>query len=593
MHDAAFDDFYRRTRAQLLHLAFLTTGDLTAATRGTERAYVIAWHHWKKVGSLPDPLTWVRPLALRLAQRRHTGRLWHRSAPMSDAQRAVLDALSGLGGTDRRLLVLVHAGGLPLAEVGPELALTQEAAARRLAKAEAALAFRLATTTDTIPRRLTELGPLTAAVVLPRTPLVLRSGRRRRHLQTAAIATGVLAVTVVAGVVAELPTPEEVPAGATPEEEPESTLSDTLLTADDLSVMAKGLRWRVEGTSDNTKGDGIHTICQRERFADPDGLGALVRTFSTLGRPAGAVQTTEVSRSVRDAKAALDTMVRWVGGCQEERVQLVATYRVSGVGDQARLMVLRAAGTPTPVHTVAMARTGTMVTSVTTRAGSPQTLRPGQVVRALDRAVTTICRLDEEATCGPGRPRLQPARPPAAETDRGMLAVVDLPAIPGLDFAWIGVDTEPAKRRNPASTLCDTTRFGSAVKARTRTFLVPEADVPLRFGLDETVGVFKSAAAARGFVSTVAQRMATCEDREVTAEVTTVASTRRTDSDLVLWDLAAEVDENTTVRYRMGVVRAGKRVAQLRFVPTEGDDLTTAQMLALLRRAGERMREIG
>jgi hypothetical protein len=53
--------------------------------------------------------------------------------------------------------------------------------------------------------------------------------------------------------------------------------------------------------------------------------------------------------------------------------------------------------------------------------------------------------------------------------------------------------------------------------------------------------------------------------------------------------LSTSLSASRTVRFRLGVVRAGSRVARLTFTPATGGDLTPAAFDALLRRAGERL----
>ena len=97
-----FDSFYHATRRALVTQTFALTGDLPAAQAAVRDAYIAAWHHWRKVAAAPDPEQWVRPLAWRLAQRRHTARIWHRTKGLDPAQTAILDKL-GLRNTGPEL----------------------------------------------------------------------------------------------------------------------------------------------------------------------------------------------------------------------------------------------------------------------------------------------------------------------------------------------------------------------------------------------------------------------------------------------------------------------------------------------------------
>ena len=68
----------RRLAGRLLLQTYALTGDLGASRAAVRDAFVVAWHHWRKVSRLDDPENAVRPNAWRHAQRRHTARLWHR-----------------------------------------------------------------------------------------------------------------------------------------------------------------------------------------------------------------------------------------------------------------------------------------------------------------------------------------------------------------------------------------------------------------------------------------------------------------------------------------------------------------------------------
>lgn len=588
MHDAAFDDFYRATRRDLVLQTFLVTGDLTAATYGTREAYVAAARQWRKVGALADPAGWVRPIAHRLAQRRSAGRVWHRTSSLPEPSRSQVTALSTVSVTDRRLVVLVHVGAVPLEAAARELSLTREAAARRLDSAASAVAADLEVPVAELGRVLMQARELTDPVVLPRTSLVLRQGRRRRQLVGAALVTGTVAVTLGAGALALLPSETEPDPGPPPAPlPPELVLSDTLLTTEQVSITAPRVRWREGSTTDNTTGSGFNMVCQRERFADPGGVTALVRTFEVRRRPVSAVQTTEVSASPREARDAMRTVATWFGQCAEDRVQLVAAHRVRGAGDEAMLLELHTPDQKSPWQVVGLGRTGTISTTLVVRAGSRDTVQLAGVRNALARGLQSLCEFqDEEADCAT-RPRHRPAPPPPGNVS-GMLNVVDLPPLRGITRPWIGTEPDRARRENPAATTCDNTSFRPADRARARTFVIPKAKLPLRFGLDEVQGSFANDRAARQFVGALVRRVDTCPDRDVTADVTTTL--RRPGA--VAWSLETEVAENAAVRYRTGVVRIGRHVAQVTFVPVDRADLSDAQMTALMSRAAQRLREL-
>lgn len=92
----AFDAFYKDARDRLLLQTFALTGDLPAARAAVRDAFILSWHHWRKVSRLADPETDVRPRAWTLAQRRANARVWHKEKGLAPENAATLDALAKL-----------------------------------------------------------------------------------------------------------------------------------------------------------------------------------------------------------------------------------------------------------------------------------------------------------------------------------------------------------------------------------------------------------------------------------------------------------------------------------------------------------------
>ena len=184
--EEVFDSFYRSTRDDLLHQAFLLTGDVQAAGGAVREAYVTAWQHWSRATRYDDPLDYVRPLAWRYAQRRHRGRIWHRNRGISEIDRSVLDALHKLPATQRRLLVLTEVARLELPAAAREVSLTVEAAESGSESARENLADALSVRPGLIGERLAAVGyASTVSGTLPRTSIVMRAGQKRRRVQGA------------------------------------------------------------------------------------------------------------------------------------------------------------------------------------------------------------------------------------------------------------------------------------------------------------------------------------------------------------------------------------------------------------------------
>ncbi|HLN75711.1 MAG TPA: hypothetical protein VK204_01625 [Nocardioidaceae bacterium] len=608
--EGQFDSFYLKTRRALVHQTFALTGDLAAAQKAVRETYVSAWHHWRKVRSYEDPRDWVRPRAWALAQRKHTARLWQRTKELSVENRAILNALHKLPASERRALVLVELAGVPLDVSARELNVTQGTLERQLASGTSGFATALDTDPAAVPALLAGLGEAASKASLPRAAAVRREGRTRRRTHTLAAAAAVTFLAVGSGAFAYEPTSESPEASSpltTPADpstserpqgdaEPESKLpsADDLLDVKDVSQLDAEAAWQVTGTHDNTGGNGINYVCQQERFADPEGVATLVRTLKSGAGPSRTVvQAVEISSSAENASATYDKVLSWFARCEGGNLHLQRSFAVSGVADRAVLLELRTWAPPQTSYSVSLAQVGQMVTTevVSTANGpAPRTLK---AARTLARATSMLCEQAGGSDCG-GRPRLQETAPPPSGEATGVLATVDMPGLEGVTKPWVGTSTAPASR-NPAATACDRADFRKegAVTTQTRTFLVPGARLPARFGLTETYGKFRSSAAAAEFLGTVRKRVAACEDRNLAIDVQSPHSMKEGPLAGSTWRLRTELSQSHEVFFDVGFVRRGDTVAQLTFLPAGPAELSSGDFRALLVRAGQRLGEVG
>jgi len=195
-----FDDFYKSTRTSLLQQTFALTGDLPASRSAVRDAFVAAWHHWRKVSRLEDPVAWVRPLAWRHAQRRHSARIFHRDRKLDPDIRATLDALAKLPITQRKVLLLTHLADVSMADMAREVGLTQHNAETRLQLATAEFAMQREVPTTAIRPLFEPLRDHVADVRWPRVTIVRRAGTTRRRTHTAVGAVAVVGALVLGGV---------------------------------------------------------------------------------------------------------------------------------------------------------------------------------------------------------------------------------------------------------------------------------------------------------------------------------------------------------------------------------------------------------
>lgn len=611
MREDSFDSFYRATRRRVLHQAFALTGDLPAAQSAVRDAYVGAWQHWRKVSRLDDPLDWVRPRAWQLAQRRHTARIWHRHRGASEEHQAVLDALSRLPVAQRRVLLLTDLAGLDTAHAARELGVTRDVAEANQRMARVTFATALDVGPAAAQDRLVGLDHSLEEATLPRGPIVRRAGRKRRQGHALVGAAAAVVIALGAGaftyqpsasnaedlrlVKPEVPTVTQDPA-AGQDPTANAPTGRNLLDRDQIRRLGLAQRWNVVGTSDNTSGDGINTVCQQSRFADPDGFAATVRSFSATGSPRrSAVQTVEVSKTEKQARAAFGTTVGWFAGCRLGRLQLLSSYRVDNIGDEADVLMVKLWKEPVTTLSVAVARTGKVTTTTvgTTVGAAPPPAQ--QITQSLADSVAMLCARSGSPDCAK-RPSYRVVPPPPSGEERGILAVADLPPVGRISRPWVG--TEPRSARvNPSATTCDRANFAraGATRTRTRTYLIPETSLPARFGLSETYGVFPSARVAERFLSDLRGMVGRCEKRDLATQVSGARTERRKARplDLSSWDLSTKVNNQQKVRFRLGFVRVGRTVAQLTFAPSPADDMTATSFRSLLVRSGDRLRELG
>lgn len=597
-----FDAFYKTARTRLLLQTYALTGDLAASRAAVRESFVVTWHHWRKVHRLSDPESWVRPRAWARAQRRHTARLWRRDRHLDPEVAATLDALGKLTLTQRKALLLETLTSLSVADRARELGLTRPEAERQTRTASARFSVHRDVAATDFPRLLQELHARVEDTPWPRGSILRRSGAARRRSHTLVGAVAGLATVLGTGVLVDggtpartrLPSAEGDAASPAVEPQPERPqfAADALLDEGQVQRVVDGPAWRATGTSDNTEGDGLATPCQQRRYADVRARAALRRDFATRerrGRPArSAVQTAELSGSVRSAVRTWDQALGWYAGCTAPQVQLQATSRVDGVGDRAMLLQLRD-WRRRATYLVGVARTGQITTTTFLSAAAGADPDPAGATRLLARAVDGLCPTPQGGRCAEGA-RTRGVAPVAVGEVPGLLAGVDLPRVPGVGRPWVG--TEPREARaNVAATTCDRTDFAARPVRRnvTRTFLVPQARLPATFGVTQTAGTLPTPARARAFVGTIRRELASCPDRDLGADVSALASSTGRDREHAAWRVTVELNDRETATYLMGVVRRGSAVSQLGFVPGAEASIGSQPFRQLLLRAGERL----
>jgi DNA-directed RNA polymerase specialized sigma24 family protein len=618
-----FDAYYAETRTRLLHEAYALTGDAPAARAAVRDAFVVAWHHWRKVGPLDDRDGYIRPLAFRRARRRHTARIWHRDKSLAPEVKTTLDALSKLSTRQRELLVLNALSALSLTDIGRMVGLPRSDAERELQTATSQFALHRDVPTTEVRRLLSDLAEPLESIRWPRATVIRRSGaaRRRTHtvigagLATAALVASGSLVATGSGAEATSLSEEKATEGVTVHA-PVTTTGEqiieesAMLSDDQLSRFGPALDWSETRTTDNLAGNGLLAPCQRERFSDPDGVTALARTWEgsttrsvrkTVGKgdkertrkrrvtqvESTAVQIVEMSRDADQAAQSFETASLWYAGCTDPRTQLLSTRTVKRVGDDARTFRLRSWGRSPASISVGVARTGNLVVTNVVRSEG-RAVSDKAALTGLAAAVNGVCGTDGAATCA-GRARGRASLPLDVGTPAGLLSVVDLPPVSAVRGPWVGTDPERA-RTNYAATRCDRTTFqGRGIsRALTRTFLFPETPNASQLGLTQTVGAMKDAAARR-FVETVRTRVRQCGQANLGTSVTQLTSSSTRARDLSVWSLSIELNDRQSFPFLMAIVRDGQAVSQLGFAPDRNMTMSRGDFTALSHRVLERL----
>ena len=597
-----FETFYKDVRSRLLLQTWALTGDLTAGRKAVQDALAIGWHHWRKIGrrSSAEREDWVRPIAWRYALRRHSVPHFHRTKEHGDeGAQATLEALARLPLEQRKVFLLAHLSTVDEQTLAREVGITHARAEQALHAATRDFSLARSATPTSAEDAFAALSTEVEAVRWPRATILTRAGsaRRRTHtavglgLAVAAFAGSGFAVTDAAG---DRPSLDDLSlhhrTDASLRAAGYSLSAATLINSGQVSA-ALGGGWTTTLTSDDVSST-VALPCQSGVLADPHPRAALGRSFVGGKKTVTSSQTTVASASTAAAQAAYTRALGWYGGCRDSRVQLLETQQVSGIGDQASVLLLRDWSDPARTVAVGVARTGILTTAV---AGSiPVAKKDGPALAGattlIGDAVQKLCGLPGAGSCTT-KPVAAAAPPPPSGADPAMVDEADLPPVTGVDQPWVG--TAPAAATtNVAATRCDEASFtGRGIThARTRSFVIPTAKgLAPQFGLTETVGSFGRQKAAATFVDGIRHKLASCSKTDLGSHVTPLRTTAAEDADLTAWRVRVETSKTESVVYLMAIVRSGSAVAQIGFVPSAKVTMTDADFTALAQRAADRL----
>jgi DNA-directed RNA polymerase specialized sigma24 family protein len=587
-----FDALYLALRRRLLLQCLAQTGDLSAARAGVRDAFIAACQQWRRVSTLEQPEAWIRQRAMNAAQRHHAPHRRRAEAGLDEHQAAVMRALGDLKDHDRKALVLHHLGGLDAVAVGRDLSLTEATVRRRLGTAEDSYVVARGCTRAQISEDLRALAPIVTNPGLPRAHAIHHRAQRRGRVQIALGIVIAIGIAALGGLIVE-PTPRSDALAAI---DARPVTRAVFLSASQLDTTLSSASWQETSTSTNNSGTGLHDPCQRERFADPSAAGTWVRTLTANASNTTVTQRTEISVGDTVARRTYATTLSWYAACTQARVQLVAAAKLSGVGNQAWLLQLNAAGSTPQTYQVLIARSGmitsTLVLQVPTAKAAA--FASTDTITELGRVMTQrLCRTSAAEVCRPvQKATATPSVPPVAENP-GMIATVDIPPLATVQNPWVG--TQPVTGGpNLAATTCDATTFSGA-KTRARTFLIPGAGLAQSFGLTETIATYPTVAAASKAAVMIRSQMATCHKRQIGTSVSQGQSmAQNTLAPLVtIWHEVAQINsKRQVVNYWMGVTQQGRVVAQITFIPAGKADTTAADFLALVERGAQRLTQL-
>ncbi len=594
---ADFPDFielHERSHERLALQALALTGDPHAAAAGVREAFIAASQHWKKVSLLADPEEWVRSRAWSMATRRHLTHPWHRDDRVTPEQSAVLRSLQQLRDTQRRALLLHHLAGQSASDIAAELGLTQTQCAQALQDAVDAYTRALQITGDQVLASLQQLQPLVELSQTPTADQLIRKGARRRVTALVLGCVGSVTLVLLAGYFVSSGHVAPVSDSA-PDSKP--VTQSMLLTEKQLSTFTPVQPWTITSTNDNTSGTGINSTCQGDRFADPDGVGTLVRKFNSPGvQPRTLVETVEISDNPTKARDAYETTRGWFAGCELARLQLTQAWQINDLGEQAELIAFRVLSEPAQNLMVGLVRSGSVTVSTVMDAQAGAQIDPQASANLLNEALGRLCKSTAAKAKCSYQSVLVAANPPRSGEPDGSLSAVDLPPVAKISAPWMGSDLLPGEP-NVASTPCDNTSFvaAGATDARTRSYLIPQAGLPARFGVTETFARLPNQARARKAINTAFNKMTVCEKDILGTKVTQAKVQRKAgaNSEYGLWRVESQINnQQETIQWWMGIIRVGSSLAQVNFAPVGVNDIDQAIFTALVERARDRLYEL-
>ncbi len=583
-----FDHFYSSTSGTTLRATYAVCGDRNVAVEATVDAYRHAWRDWNKIRHhAPD--AWVRTEAWRLtALSRSTHPLRQRHE--EDADRELLGALARLRVDDRRLIALLTLGAVDLEDACREVGVPAQQGAESVTTALVGLESALGEPLEQLEERMHRISRVTRTLTLPAAGVVRHRAQLGRRRNTIALVAGAVVAALGAGMIstAESSDAERHRIGDTmvdPILLAQKMGPDDLLRSSQIARLDRDATWRVLGTNDDLGEKTPYATCPPRRFADPDAVRALVRTFQAGKSEERVAQAVEVSRNSDDAMASLRRQEQWYADCRLPGVQLISAWTVRRADPDFRILQLASHQEPQQTFTVGIGVTGNVVTTLVQRSEGDDTPDPWAFASVLNEAVGKVCDFGGRR-CEAGL-ALRRTSPPATLRSPQFLAIADLPPVADATGVWTGVTTDPKSHR--AAAVCDKANFVGS-RPTSRAYVQSEiADIPKEFGVSETVGRFTSEDAADNFIDSVEENLFDCPDENLAAQVDQAYEIDEGPLDGTSWRVRLDLPGGSQAQYRTAAVRNGLTVAQVTATPAGKFEIGRKDFQQLVERAGQRL----
>jgi DNA-directed RNA polymerase specialized sigma24 family protein len=606
----AFDAFARESHERLLLQVYAFCGDPDVARRALADGYVSAAQHWRRAQRDPD--AWVRSRAFHAAgHRRNRSRepWFQRAKRVPDEHRRVLAALAGLPPADRHLFIASELGGLDPTDAGREAGIPATHLAGSVERSAEALRSASGDPSGSASALTGLRDRLPAEHVDAASRLRARGDRRRRESWLLAAGVVLLVVAVAAGSLNAARRPGGQSSGdrasrtTAPASTPTTSRSPTAalqVTRTDLAGVSQVAHldesntWVLTSTSsdfaDRTPVEGCLDAAPTAHTA----VHYWTRAFSAGRIGARVEQALEVRSTPRRTRRAYSAQLTQLGTCPAGSHRVVSTRRVRGVGDAASLVTEQYAKAGRLItEQVAMARTGSVLTTWVVAEPHLRPVRPVALVALMAAAVDKVC--DSSGGACASRPyRIRASVPPPDPEAPGFLSTVDLPLFATLSSPWVATSPAPTTG-NPSATECDRADFSGAGagSVRARSYVIPASrDLPDTFGMSETIGTFGSAGAAASFMKTVASSVSGCANRRLTLAVGDTATITTGSGSGHVWRVLVRTSPSSTLVFRVALVRTGRTVAEVTFTPSGSVDVGTAGFVTVATRALARLSQL-